>query len=86
MCFRSCSISTSYLCNSCNFQYLILGWPTLVLAPLIHNLCIKVSILFFTQASQHDFLYGVQYAWNLVIFTMVMAFSLNTPIIVPFGE
>ena len=24
---------TSFLCNSCNFQYFILGWPTLVLGP-----------------------------------------------------
>ena len=24
-----------FLCNSCNFQYLILGWPTLVLDPSI---------------------------------------------------
>ena len=22
-----------FLCNSCNFQYFILGWPTLVLGP-----------------------------------------------------
>ena len=25
----------SFLCNSCNFQYFILGWPTLVLGPSI---------------------------------------------------
>ncbi len=31
-------------------------------------------------------MYGVQYAWNLVIFTMVVTFSLTTPVIVPFGE
>ena len=38
------------------------------------------------QAGQYDFKYGVQYAWILIIFNMVMTFSLTTPIIVPFGE
>ena len=31
-------------------------------------------------------MYGVEYAWNLVVFNMVMSFSLTTPLIVPFGE
>ena len=31
-------------------------------------------------------MYGVEYAWNLIIFNMVMSFSLTTPLIVPFGE
>ena len=38
------------------------------------------------QAACYDFMYGVQYAWNLVIFALVLAFSLTTPLIVPFGE
>ena len=38
------------------------------------------------QAAKYDFMYGVQYAWNLVIFNMVLSFSLTTPIIVPFGK
>ena len=29
----ACTFFTSFLCNSCNFQYFILGWPTLVLGP-----------------------------------------------------
>ena len=29
------TVFTSFLCNSCNFQYFILGWPTLVLGPSI---------------------------------------------------
>ena len=37
------------------------------------------------QAGQYDFKYGVQYAWILIIFNMVMTFSLTTPLIVPFG-
>lgn len=37
------------------------------------------------KAAKYDFMYGVQYAWNLVIFNMVLSFSLTTPIIVPFG-
>ena len=28
-----CTFFTSFLCNSCNFQYFILGWTTLVLGP-----------------------------------------------------
>ena len=38
------------------------------------------------QAAKFDFMYGVQYAWNLVIFTLVVSFSLTTPLIVPFGK
>jgi hypothetical protein len=37
------------------------------------------------KAGDWDFLYGVQYAWHLVIFTMVITFSVTTPIITPFG-
>ena len=33
-----CKFFTSLLCNSCNFQYFILGWPTLVLGPSIKHL------------------------------------------------
>ena len=34
-----CTFFTSFLCNSCNFQYYILGWPTLVSAlQLVHAL------------------------------------------------
>ena len=39
-----------------------------------------------TQAAEFDFLYGLRYAWNLVIFNLVMSFSLTTPIITPFGK
>ena len=28
-----CTFFTSFLCHSCNLQYFILGWPTLVLGP-----------------------------------------------------
>ena len=38
------------------------------------------------QAADYEFGYGIQYAWNLVIFTMVISFSLTTPLIVPFGK
>ena len=37
---------TSFLCNSCNFQYFILGWPTLVLGPSI----ITLSRCYFKRA------------------------------------
>ena len=39
----------------------------------------------FTQVAEYSFAYGVQYAWNLVIFAMVMTFSLTAPLIVPAG-
>ena len=32
---RGCCVIFSSLCNSCNFQYLILGWPPVVLSPSI---------------------------------------------------
>ena len=38
-----------------------------------------------TQVAEYSFAYGVQYAWNLVIFAMVMTFSLTAPLIVPAG-
>jgi hypothetical protein len=37
------------------------------------------------KAGEWDFLYGVQYAWHLVIFTMVITYSVTTPLITPFG-
>ena len=42
--------------------------------------------LSYPQAGEWDFTYGVQYAWHLVIFTMVVTFSVTTPLITPFGE
>ena len=38
------------------------------------------------QAGEYDFQYGVQYAWILIVFNMVMTFSLTTPLILPIGE
>ena len=38
------------------------------------------------QAADFNFLYGVHYAWNLVLFNLVMSFSLTTPVITPLGE
>ena len=32
-----CIFCTSFLCNSCNFQCFILGWPTLVPGPSNHT-------------------------------------------------
>ena len=47
--------------------------------------CISLS-LSPPQAGEWDFLYGVHYAWHLVIYTMVIAFSLTTPVITPVGK
>lgn len=33
-----------------------------------------------------DFQYGREYAWMLNVFTVVVAYSVTCPIIVPFGE
>ena len=45
-----------------------------------------ISQYFIFQAADFDFNYGIEYAWNLVLFNMVVSFSLTTPIIVPFGK
>lgn len=37
------------------------------------------------KAADYIFKYGEEYAWNLVVFNMVISFSLTTPLIVPFG-
>ena len=40
---------TSFLCNACNFQYLVLGWTTILLDPsLIHPSCFD-KICFFLE-------------------------------------
>lgn len=36
------------------------------------------------QASEYEF--GAMYAWMLCVFTVIMAYSITCPIIVPFGE
>ena len=46
----------------------------------------QIYLFVLIQAAQYDFMYGVQYAWNLVVFNLVMTYSLTTPVIVPFGE
>lgn len=33
-----------------------------------------------------DFQYGREYAWMMNVFTVVVAYSVTCPIIVPFGE
>ena len=38
------------------------------------------------QAADFNFLYGVHYAWNLVVFNLVMSYSLTTPVITIFGK
>lgn len=36
------------------------------------------------QAFEYEF--GAMYAWMLCVFTVIMAYSITCPIIVPFGE
>ena len=38
------------------------------------------------QVLKYDFALGIQYALNLLIFTLTTTFSLVTPLIVPFGK
>ena len=49
------------------------------LIPFIYALSI------FAQIAEYSFAYGVQYAWNVVMFAMVMTYSLTAPLIVPAG-
>ncbi|XP_064394060.1 calcium permeable stress-gated cation channel 1-like [Halichondria panicea] len=37
------------------------------------------------KAANFNFLYGVHYAWNLVLFNLIISFSLTTPLITPIG-
>ncbi|KAL5474551.1 hypothetical protein EMCRGX_G026512 [Ephydatia muelleri] len=37
------------------------------------------------KIAEYSFAYGVQYAWNVVMFAMVMTYSLTAPLIVPAG-
>lgn len=41
---------------------------------------------FFLQNQAYEFEYGAMYAWSLCVFTVIMAYSIICPIIVPFGE
>lgn len=38
------------------------------------------------QILKYDYMLGIQYSFNLVIFTLTSALSLTTPLIVPFGK
>lgn len=42
--------------------------------------------LFSSQNQAYEFEYGAMYAWSLCVFTVIMAYSIICPIIVPFGE
>ncbi|KAM3860996.1 CSC1-like protein 1 [Diretmus argenteus] len=37
------------------------------------------------QNQAYEFEYGVMYAWTLCVFTVIMAYSITCPVIVPFG-
>lgn len=39
-----------------------------------------------SQNQAYEFEFGAMYAWMLCVFTVVMAYSITCPIIVPFGE
>lgn len=38
------------------------------------------------QNQAFEFEFGAMYAWMLCVFTVIMAYSITCPIIVPFGE
>lgn len=45
------------------------------------------TFLFLSLQNQaYEFEYGAMYAWSLCVFTVIMAYSIICPIIVPFGE
>lgn len=39
-----------------------------------------------SQNQAYEFEYGAMYAWSLCVFTVIMAYSIICPIIVPFGK
>ena len=53
-----CTFSVAFLHNSCNFQYLILGWSTLVLSPSF--------VVLYTKCVQHRHP-AIQYMYHLGI-------------------
>lgn len=38
------------------------------------------------QHQAYEFQFGAAYAWMMNVFTVVMAYSITCPIIVPFGQ
>lgn len=44
------------------------------------------AVIVVLQAVMWDFQYGIQYAWMLVVFAVVMAYSIPCPLITPFGK
>ena len=38
------------------------------------------------QNQAYEFEYGAMYGWTLCVFTVIMAYSITCPVIVPFGE
>lgn len=47
--------------------------------------CLK-SCLWSLQHQAYEFQFGAAYAWMMNVFTVVMAYSITCPIIVPFGQ
>lgn len=41
---------------------------------------------FVPQHQAYEFQFGAAYAWMMNVFTVVMAYSITCPIIVPFGQ
>ena len=43
-------------------------------------------LLFVLQNQAYEFEYGAMYSWTLCVFTVIMSYSIISPIIAPFGE
>lgn len=51
---------------------------------LIYKLTPSSNVCLQNQA--YEFEYGAMYGWNLCVFTVIIAYSIICPVIVPFGE
>lgn len=47
---------------------------------------VKYFFHFCFQNQAYEFEYGAMYGWSLCVFTVIMAYSIICPVIVPFGE
>lgn len=82
--------------NFCLSNYLILATPQhitegkniVLLHPSVSKNVIhtwKMSFVLW-QAVLWDFQYGMQYAWMLCIFAIIISYSIPCPLVTPFGK
>lgn len=47
---------------------------------------VDTRVILFQQEAVREFAYGQQYAWMLVIFSVMVVYCITCPLVTPFGK